>query len=380
MFRTILISIFITSVAFADTWTVDDDGKADFDNIQAAVDAASDGDEIIVMPGTYTSTAEEVVRIVDKSISLQSKDGPEQTIIDGEGKRTGIFCEGLFTDNTVIDGFTIQNGVDGSLNGGGGIHIRNSDLLIKNCMLRLNYGSYGGAMKCIGGSPSIDQCTFKGNNAYRGAGAYSQNSNSIFSLCIFTSNHSTGEGGSLYLHGSQPTISSCTFDANWSESSGGAMLVKSNSDISNCNFTHNIAGSAGGAMYVNGQLGSVSPIITECSFTHNQSANTGGGIRVVNSPKTSIGASYFCGNYHNNGNGFGNIWGSYVDLSGNDLLDECPECECNLNGDDVVDIDDLLQLVATWGECENCSADFDANGNVNVDDLIYLISNWGPCE
>ena len=31
--------MFLTSAAFADTWTVDDDGKADFDNIQAAVDA-----------------------------------------------------------------------------------------------------------------------------------------------------------------------------------------------------------------------------------------------------------------------------------------------------------------------------------------------------
>jgi hypothetical protein len=41
MFRTALISLFLTSTALADTWTVDDDGKADFDNIQAAVDAAS---------------------------------------------------------------------------------------------------------------------------------------------------------------------------------------------------------------------------------------------------------------------------------------------------------------------------------------------------
>jgi len=40
MFRTALISMFLTSAALADTWTVDDDGKADFDNIQAAVDAA----------------------------------------------------------------------------------------------------------------------------------------------------------------------------------------------------------------------------------------------------------------------------------------------------------------------------------------------------
>ena len=40
MFRTLLISMFLTSTALATTWTVDDDGKADFENIQAAGDAA----------------------------------------------------------------------------------------------------------------------------------------------------------------------------------------------------------------------------------------------------------------------------------------------------------------------------------------------------
>ena len=37
--------MFLTSTALADTWTVDDDGKADFDNIQAAIDAASDASD-----------------------------------------------------------------------------------------------------------------------------------------------------------------------------------------------------------------------------------------------------------------------------------------------------------------------------------------------
>ncbi|HIN15419.1 MAG TPA: hypothetical protein EYM69_07285, partial [Dehalococcoidia bacterium] len=39
MFRPLLISLCLTSTALADTWTIDDDGKADFDNIQTAVDA-----------------------------------------------------------------------------------------------------------------------------------------------------------------------------------------------------------------------------------------------------------------------------------------------------------------------------------------------------
>ncbi len=45
MFRPLLISLCLTSTALATTWTVDDDGKADFDNIQAAIDAASDASD-----------------------------------------------------------------------------------------------------------------------------------------------------------------------------------------------------------------------------------------------------------------------------------------------------------------------------------------------
>lgn len=48
--------------------------------IQDAVDAASAGDTIIVHPGTY----EEMVR-VDKSVTIQSKEGPDVTVIDSPG-------------------------------------------------------------------------------------------------------------------------------------------------------------------------------------------------------------------------------------------------------------------------------------------------------
>jgi len=93
MFRRALISMFLTSTALATTWTVDDDGKADFDNIQAAVDAASDGDEIIEMPGTYTSTQDgHVVNMLGKAVTLRSSDPSDSdvvaaTIIDGKNTR-----------------------------------------------------------------------------------------------------------------------------------------------------------------------------------------------------------------------------------------------------------------------------------------------------
>ena len=80
MFRTLLISLFLTSTTLATTWTVDDDGKADFDNIQAAIDASSDGDEIVVMPGIYRSSANQVFNTLSKGVWIHSNEGHEITI------------------------------------------------------------------------------------------------------------------------------------------------------------------------------------------------------------------------------------------------------------------------------------------------------------
>ena len=52
----------------------------------------------------------------------------------------------------------------------------------------------------------------------------------------------------------------------------------------------------------------------------------------------------------------------------------------DINGDNVVNLDDLLAVIAGWGPCPAlpaaCPADVDANGVVNVDDLLAVISHW----
>jgi hypothetical protein len=68
-----------------------------------------------------------------------------------------------------------------------------------------------------------------------------------------------------------------------------------------------------------------------------------------------------------------------------DICQVCGHPDCNpadLTGDNVVDVFDLLELLAQWGECERpcpeiCPADFDDSGEVGVFDLLFLLANWG---
>ncbi|MBT5366384.1 MAG: hypothetical protein HOL14_07650, partial [Phycisphaerae bacterium] len=146
MFRHMLISLFLTSTTLATTWTVDDDGKADFENIQDAIDAASDGDEIIVMPGTYIGTDNNVVEMPSVSVTLRSSDPSDwevvvSTIIDGENKRRGLFCNADVSPTTIINGLTFANGRGN--NDGGGM-LLDSSITVKNCRFENNIATYAG--------------------------------------------------------------------------------------------------------------------------------------------------------------------------------------------------------------------------------------------
>jgi hypothetical protein len=67
------------------------------------------------------------------------------------------------------------------------------------------------------------------------------------------------------------------------------------------------------------------------------------------------------------------------DENGNGTPDEC-ECIGDLDGDGVVGINDLLDLLAAWGPCATpCPADLDGDGNVAVVDLLALLGSWGSC-
>jgi hypothetical protein len=54
----------------------------------------------------------------------------------------------------------------------------------------------------------------------------------------------------------------------------------------------------------------------------------------------------------------------------------CPE---DLNGDGVVNVSDLLLIMAAWGACGGCPEDLNGDGVVNIADLLQIFTKWGSC-
>jgi hypothetical protein len=53
-------------------------------------------------------------------------------------------------------------------------------------------------------------------------------------------------------------------------------------------------------------------------------------------------------------------------------------CPADVNGDNVVDVLDLLAVLAAWGATSG-PEDINGDGIVDVLDLLDLLAAWGPC-
>jgi hypothetical protein len=55
-----------------------------------------------------------------------------------------------------------------------------------------------------------------------------------------------------------------------------------------------------------------------------------------------------------------------------------PDCPADINGDDTVDVLDLVAVITAWGESA-VPEDINGDGIVDVLDLLEVITAWGPC-
>jgi parallel beta-helix repeat protein len=280
----LIISIFLLGMACSSaagrTIYVDDDGPADFNNIQAAIDDANEGDTIIVADGVY---AGEGNRDIDfrksglpgwppgptRAITVRSANGPENCIIDCQGSERdyhrGFYFHSGEDTNSVLDGFTITNGYVDTTSGGG-IHCSHSSPTIRNCIIRGNVAplkrfpwwglpgsdviviiyNTGGGISCYKSSPTITNCYIVGNRVEgSGGGIFLSDSNPIIGNCIIAGNialrKNFGHGGGIHSNRSSPTITNCTVIENVAEELGGGLycLLTGSPTITNSIFWSN---------------------------------------------------------------------------------------------------------------------------------------------
>ena len=277
-----------------------------YSSIQAAIDAASDGETIWVCNGTY----EENIDFLGKAITVRSMEGAETTVIDaGYSGSVVTFASGEGPDSVLHD-LTIRRGrgTDVSFDGvyGGGVFFDSSSPTITDCVIfdnevRGGGAGGGGGIYCTGASPAFTDCVIEQNGCYwNGGGVHCRASDPTFTRCLFTRNTTSRKGGGIYSDpDSSPTITDCEFSRNYLNGAfadgGGIYFDASPSPtLDGCTFNHNTVSRAsgdgdGGAIHFHS---TASATLTDCTFIDNSADGTGGGIFLDGSSATLVGCDF----------------------------------------------------------------------------------------
>ena len=216
------------SPLLARTWYIKPDGTGDAATIQSGVTAATNGDTVLLAPGTFSGAGNRDISLQGKAITVTSQAGPDETIIDCQGLGRAFDVRGGVGSSTVISKVTIQNGCS-SIGGailclGSGPRIENN--IIRNCVAT-GYG--GGAIMCDYSYATIQNNYVTGCTVAAGAGGgialYHCYSGLSLAYNTITNNVSGQSGGGVLCFESSPDIVNNTLVGNSAPLGGGIFFT-----------------------------------------------------------------------------------------------------------------------------------------------------------
>jgi hypothetical protein len=200
-------------------------------NIQDAIDAAFDGDQILVTNGNYSASGRVVYGspttvVVNRVVTMHSLNGPTVTSIVGNNAMRCVYL----TNGAMLAGFTLTTGNAGT---GGGVYCASTNnVVVSNCVISA----------CVSSS--------QGGGAYQGT----------LIDCMLANNFSSGNGGGA----ASALLSFCRLATNSAANGGGAYLGV----INNCIVINNAATSTTG-----GGGGTYNSMVFNSAIADNSAAN-----------------------------------------------------------------------------------------------------------
>ena len=268
----------------------------DYSTIQAAIDAAADGDTVLVAPGTYL----ESIRFWGKAITVESSGGPDVTTIDAQSLDVVVRFEDGEGRDSIIRGFTITGGeslstdptrrgggvlavgadptIEGNIitancsdDGGHGVLLINSSSRVEANEITANNGDCvpahdksGGGIQASGGNPEVVDNDITSNEAYNGGGIWFNNTSGLISGNYIFFNEARERADGIYSTGSNSGDSLIVNNfvvRNWGEQMRGRGIVRNNTFYSG-------SGSAvllgDGAVFVNNAVSGEGGPVVRC--------------------------------------------------------------------------------------------------------------------
>jgi hypothetical protein len=296
-----------------------------YPTIQAGIDAAVDGDTVLVAAGTYTGDGNRDIDYLGKAIVVMSESGPEATVIDCQGvpsdPHRGFHFHSGEDSNSVLQEFTVTNG--------------------HTPLDWLNY--HGGAIFCDGASPTIVGNTFTGNTAV------------------------SAGGGIDCRQGASPVIVDNIFTGNWARYGGGiSCYVNASPRIEGNIITDNTADHRGGGIAC---WEFSSPTVEGNTITGNTTSLTGGGMWCGYFSSPTVKGNTIAGNSVGlGGGGFHCYWNSSpvitgTTIAGNRAVEYGGAFFCIYNSSPIV-INSIL-----WGDSASTDSEIYLTGKGSIDVL-----------
>ena len=273
---------------------------AEYPTIQAAIDAAADGDDVVVADGVYAGPGNVNLDTQGKEITVRSANGAANCVISGGdvlGDHAFVFDSGEMS-NTHVIGFTIEHFHTEHAEPGA-IRAISASPALEDLVFRYNTTELGedgptvsgSALFVIDGGPVNRFCHYHDNE---GAPVFLQSGVMYVLDSLFENNVARGsDGGAAENHGFLliffTTLNNNTVIAESGVARGGAVAhLEGSIDLTSCDFEGNSATGPDGALGAAVFLGS-DFVVNGNIFRNHVGTHTGGTVAIASATGEAFG-------------------------------------------------------------------------------------------